>query len=278
MKSVLFADDTTLFTTNTNIENLSTVISNDLQRVNEWLTVNSLTLNIRKTYYIIFSNREVPNNLQIKLGQHTLERQNSGKFLGVILDEKLSFKEHIATTTNKVSKIVGLFYKLKKSFPLEIIYRLYYALIYPHLTYCLLAWGSAKPAYLHPLIMLQKRVARIVTDSHYYAHSLPLFKRINMLKIDDMHMLACQIFAFETLVLDKYPVSKEKILNLQIQHTYETRHTYLRNIYCRISLCKQSLTYNIIKAWNVLHEDVKKLTSLCMFKNTCKKVLIEKYC
>ena len=103
--------------------------------------------------------------MQITIGQHTLERQKSGKFLGVILDEKLTFKEHLATITSKVSKIVGLFYNLKKQFPLDVIHKLYYSLVYPHLNYCILAWGSAKRTYINPIILLQKRICRIITQS-----------------------------------------------------------------------------------------------------------------
>ena len=88
MKSILFADDTTLFTHNTEVNNLIKEMKDDLQLVSEWLIANSLTLNIGKTYFVIFSTREVPNNLQIQIGHQTIEKYTSGKFLGVILDEK----------------------------------------------------------------------------------------------------------------------------------------------------------------------------------------------
>ena len=276
-KSVLFADDTTLFTTNSNIVDLSNDISDDLQHVKEWLISNCLTLNVMKTHYIIFSTREVPNNIRITIGQNTLERKKSGKFLGVILDEKLTFKEHLASITTKVSKIVGLFFKLKLSFPLDVIHKLYYSLIYPHLNYCILAWGSAKETYLYPLIVLQKRIARIITDSAYYAHSLPLFKQLSILRLDDLYVLSCQLYAYKTIKMDKYPKSKENIAVLQRDHDYSTRNSKLRNIYCRISICKQSLIYNIINAWNKVQDNVKILESVNTFKRACKLQILTKY-
>ena len=87
MSAILFADDTTLFASNSNLNNLSRNISEDLQLVSEWLITNCLTLNIAKTYYIIFSTREVLDNLQIKIVQHMLERQRSGKYQGVTSEE-----------------------------------------------------------------------------------------------------------------------------------------------------------------------------------------------
>ena len=143
---------------------------------------------------VIFSTREVPNDLQIIIGLQTIERHSSGKFLGVILDGKLTFGEHLTLIISKVSKIVGLFYSLKKTFPLDVIHKLYYSLVYPHLNYCILAWGCAKQTYLNPLTILQKRICRIVTNSAYYAHSDPLFKQLEILKISDLHLMHCQIY------------------------------------------------------------------------------------
>ena len=277
LNSILFADDTTLFTQNTNINSLINDMREDLQLVSEWLIANSLTLNIGKTYYVIFSTREVPNDLQIKIGLQTIERHSSGKFLGVILDEKLTFGEHLTQIISKVSKIVGLFYSLKKTFPLDVIHKLYYSLVYPHLNYCILAWGCAKQTYLNPLTILQKRICRIVTNSAYYAHSDPLFKQLEILKISDLHLMHCQIYMYNSLILNKHPKFKQKIALLQSRHNYQIRNRILKNVYCRISLCKQSLMYNTIRSWNLLQNDVKNVKSLKMFKTTCKKQIITSY-
>ena len=197
MNSILFADDTTLFTHNTEINNLIKSMKDDLQLVSEWLTANCLTLNIGKTYFVIFSTREIPNDIQIQIGHQTIERHSSGKFLGVILDEKLTFGEHLTIVTSKVSKIVGLFYNLKNKFPLTVIHKLYYSLVYPHLNYCTLAWGCAKQTYLNPLFILQKRICRIITNSTYYAHSAPLFKQLKILKINNISTTLSNIYVQE---------------------------------------------------------------------------------
>ena len=277
MNAILFADDTTLFTSHSDLNTLSKNMSDDLQMVSEWLIANQLTLNISKTHYIIFSTREVPNNLQITIGQHTLERQKSGKFLGVILDEKLTFKEHISAITVKVSKVVGLFYRLKNLFPLDVIYKLYYSLVYPHLNYCILAWGSAKQTFLNPLVILQKRICRIITGSPYYAHSGPLFQQLKLLRVDDLYLLQCQLYMYSTLVLNKYPDFKDNIMALQQHHNYHTRCVMLRNVFCRIEVCKQSLLHNTIHAWNLLTEDVKNINMINSFKNACKLQILRRY-
>ena len=252
-------------------------MKDDLQLVSEWLTANCLTLNIGKTYFVIFSTREIPNDIQIQIGHQTIERHSSGKFLGVILDEKLTFGEHLTIVTSKVSKIVGLFYNLKNKFPLTVIHKLYYSLVYPHLNYCTLAWGCAKQTYLNPLFILQKRICRIITNSTYYAHSAPLFKQLKLLKINNLYQLHCQIYMYNSLILEKHPIFKEKIQSLQSHHHYQIRNRILRNVYCRITLCKQSLIYNAIKSWNTLQSNVKDIKSLSAFKSACKKQIITSY-
>ena len=279
MKSILFADDTTLFASHRDAITLTKIMSDDLALVREWLIANRLTLNINKTYYTIFTTgtRFLPNDLRVTIGEHAIERRLSGKFLGMTLDDKLTFKEHINTVKGKVSKLVGLLFQLKKVFPLEVLNKLYYSLIYPHLNYCILAWGSAKPTFLYPLITLQKRIARILTDSSYYAHSDPLFNQLKMMKIKDLYLFHCQIFMYKIINLDKYPNFREEINAIQPAHSYNMRYSNLITPYCRSDVCKQSLLYQGIRAWNQLTNDVKTSSSLNSFKSKCKMKLVSKY-
>ena len=186
VKSILFADDTTMFASNRNIYDLCSTISGDMLLLRDWLIANSLTLNACKSYYIIFSMRNIPTDLRVTIGDYILDRKTQGKFLGVILDEKLRFADHINHITNKVSKLTGLMYRLKAIFPSEILKNLYLSLIYPYYNYCILAWGSANKSVLHPLLLTQKKLVRIITNSDFHAHTNPLFKQPNLLKLEDL--------------------------------------------------------------------------------------------
>ena len=80
VKSILFADDTTMFARNNDIYELCNTISDDMLLVREWLIANRLTLNANKSYYIIFSLRKVPDNLQVTIGDHVLDRKTKVNF------------------------------------------------------------------------------------------------------------------------------------------------------------------------------------------------------
>ena len=146
-----------MFTSNENIYNLCNEISADLVMVKEWLIDNSLTLNVSKTYYTIFSLRKVPADIRITIGERALDKKTHGKFLGVFLDEELTFREHILHISKKVSKLTGLMFKLKQFFPLDILRSLYFSLIYPYFTYCILAWGGVQKTLLQQLVLYQKK-------------------------------------------------------------------------------------------------------------------------
>ena len=276
LKSILFADDTTLYTSNKNVNNLCADMSAELVLVKEWLLSNRLTLNVKKTFYMIFSLRKVPEDTRVTIGSQVLDRQHNGKFLGVILDDKLTFREHTDLVSKKVSKLCGLFFKLKQSFPIHILIKLYYSLIYPYLTYCLLAWGSASHSQLHPILLLQKRVVRILTNSEYLAHTKPLFKELQILDIHKLHDFHTLLHMHRCLVQEKYPELKARVQSLQISHGHNTRTSLLRLPLCKNYVSRKMLLFRCIKSWNVLPAPIKGQYSFSLFKSRCKAYLVNK--
>ena len=252
VKSILFADDTTMFARDKNAHDLCNTISEDMLLVKDWLIANSLTLNAGKSYYIIFSLKKMSNDLRVTIGEHVLDRKTHGKFLGVILDEKLNFTEHIQYITGKISKLTGLMYKLKAFFPCEILRNLYLSLIYPYYNYCILAWGSTNKSVLQPLFLYQKKLVRIITTSDYYAHTNPLFKQLKILKLEDLFVYHTQLLMYKTIVLNKYPDIKDLILSAHINHNYATRVNVLRLPFCRTRKGTQNLCYQLVNNWNPL--------------------------
>ena len=95
MKFILFADDTNLFMSGTDLVELGNICSSELDKLNVWFSLNKLSLNVSKTNFMVFSNRNIVCNVNITINNCVIERVHSTKFLGVIIDEKLNWKEHI---------------------------------------------------------------------------------------------------------------------------------------------------------------------------------------
>ena len=114
---VLFADNTYLFCSDNNIGTLFETANQELSQINDWFLANKLSLNVRRTKYMLFHKLTDQENIPLKLSSlqlngNIIERENSLKFLGAIFDEHLTWKKHIRFIENNVSKKIGALYKL----------------------------------------------------------------------------------------------------------------------------------------------------------------------
>lgn len=151
LKCILFADDTTLFYAGKNINDVLQVVEYEFGKIMRWFNANILSLNISKTKFMIFSciNKDFDAALLVQGVQ--IERTHEFKFLGVVIDEQLTWKFHIDHVKSRVSQIIAVLHKVKVSVNKCALILLYNSLIVPHLTYCTEAWGSANKTYIEPV-------------------------------------------------------------------------------------------------------------------------------
>ena len=143
---LLFADDTNLFITGNDMEEMCAKLNGDLKNISEWLCCNKLSLDVSKTHYMVFSPRnKIIHNLHIRINDTTIERVYDSKFIGVQIDAQLSWKKHIEYTRNNLSKSVRIILKARKKLHKAALVTLYYSFAYPYLIYCNLLWGTPIP-------------------------------------------------------------------------------------------------------------------------------------
>ena len=194
-KYILYADDTTLFST-IHISAVAThEINNHLSEVYDWLAVNKLSLNIKKTKYIVFHaiNKNIEGMLpELSINGIIIERVQNFNFLGLLFNEHMFWKPHIDIIANKLMKFSGILNKLKKFLPSHILRTLYFSRVQSRLTYGILAWGFEYQRF----VKLQKRFIRIISLSTYNAHTEPLFKNLEILTIKNLFDLNCLKFVY----------------------------------------------------------------------------------
>ena len=127
---IMFADDTNLFYSHHNIKELFTTVNKELQKLGDWFTSNKLSLNINKTKCTFFHKNSVKGSIPLKLpdlhiSNKTIERTSSIKFLGVMLDEHITWNEHIKTIGKKLAKNIGLLYKARVLLDKELLKTIY---------------------------------------------------------------------------------------------------------------------------------------------------------
>ena len=113
LKFVLFADDTNILYSDANVNNLNIVVNSELDKLNTRFIINKLSLNVSKTNYILFGNRKVHSDLDIKIHNDKITRVSEIKFLGVWIDEKLNWKKHVECVKRNLSRVVGIIYRAR---------------------------------------------------------------------------------------------------------------------------------------------------------------------
>ena len=133
---------------------LEETINNELEELSLWFKVNRLSLNIKKTNFIVFGSRNSNVNFNIHINNIKIDRVNDTKFLGVHIDANLSWSKHLNVIQKKVSKSIGVMSRIKNKLNEETKLTLYSTLILPHLTYCCSIWGNTYKSRLSELIKL----------------------------------------------------------------------------------------------------------------------------
>ncbi len=145
---IIYADDTNLSSSlkiilkDTKIKlSIETIINNELGYISNWLKTNELSLNVKKTKYMIFHTAPKKlNKLHLTINNTIIERVTQFDFLGLTLNENFTWKDHINKISNKISQSLGILNKLKHILPINAKTLIYISLIPSHLTFGILAW------------------------------------------------------------------------------------------------------------------------------------------
>ena len=200
---ILFADDTNLSSslcsfneeqnTPDGIISLSQVINNELKKIQKWLELIKLSLNVKKAKYMIFHNyqRDIINHTpKIELNGEPLVRVEDFNLLGLTIDQHMTWNAHIQKISNKISRSWGVMNRLKRYLPHNMLRTIYNSLILPLISYSILAWGFKSSR----ISKFQKRTVRMTSCSKYNAHTEPLFKSLNLFKVE--HIFKIKILKF----------------------------------------------------------------------------------
>ena len=140
---ILFADDTVIETSAT-AEEVVMKHKTQLQKCNQWLTNNKLTINTEKTKSMFFVKiKTYSKKEQINIDKERIENVDSIRYLGITIDNKLSFKNHIDVVNQKLIKLIGLFYRLRKFLSKSQMIQVFKSYVQPVVQYGILIYGNS---------------------------------------------------------------------------------------------------------------------------------------
>jgi hypothetical protein len=134
----------------------------ELSKIALWMKANRLSLNVSKTHFMIFRSKNIKLEVtnQLFLDGTIIEMVSKTKFIGVMLDDKLKWDQHIAYIKSKIAKGIGILCKARKILYSETLLTLYHTMIYPYFTYCIEVWGNCAQIHISTLFKLQKKMVR----------------------------------------------------------------------------------------------------------------------
>ena len=245
---------------------MTKVVNKELRLVKKWLDANKLSLNVDKTNYIIFhsSSVNVSSGSDIKIGKKHIKRVKFVKFLGLLLDEHLTWKYHLSELSKKLARTCGMFFKIRNLLPLDLLICLYNALFLPFLQYGLIVWGQTYASYIDPIFKLQKTAVRAISLQPRMSPSLPIFNDFKLLKLSEIFELRLLTFVFDSVNKTSPSCFHEFFLLSSSVHQYSTRQASQGDLYMfkksSLQYGLKSIRYQGAKLWNTLPLELRNAT------------------
>ena len=220
-----------------------------------------------------------PNLINIKIAKKPLKHKKCTKYLGVILDDKLTWKNHIGNINLKIRRGIGILSKVKDFVSLSTLKSLYYSCIYPYLDYNLLNWSSTSTSNLNCLRFSIKKAVHVILSKNKQEHSTPLFKKLQILPLDELIKFKRCIFMWK-LDNNMLPESSTKWFttnNSDIIKRLNLSKYRIPNP--RTEHAKRHNTYSATKLWNTeIPNIIKSSFTINKLKSSYKtKLLSEIY-
>ena len=275
-KFVLFADDTNMFLSHYDRKVLYQQANAILFKIYEYCASNELIINFDKCCYMEFGDGSNCEKYDIAILNNRFEKVKSCKFLGIHINERMNWKDHMMHVKNQISKATGILNTIKAYVPQKILRNIYFALIQPYLIYCLPIWGSQhNNAEFQSIFIIQKRAIRIITNkttkiTGKYQHTKPLFQKTNILTVHNLYYYLTSTEC-RKLIINNSPTN---IYNLYVISIRSKR--LMLPLYKHSTLSKSSFVFNSSKIINyLLTQDIDYTeNSHDVFKSKLKRHLM----
>lgn len=265
----LYADDTMLVYFDDSLEFLQQRMTNDLNMIMRWLDAHKLTLNIEKSNYMFLSLRKIhySNPLLVDGGELCYSKQI--KYLGLWLDETLSWDYHTDNIRKKIRAPIGVLKRLSYIVPKRFLRPLYFSLIHCHLQYLAAIWFPARRKFIKPLMTLQNMAIKNLYCLPRRFSTNILYTKFNIRNLENIYKL--QVCNFIHAVIKKDKHSSTTFVARNNVHNYNTRtNNHLERMKIRSNMGQNSIYYKGITVYNNIPASLRVLGTR-QFKIKIKK-------
>lgn len=274
----LFADDTVLFVTGDSFDECFDVMNEELKNYSEWLKWKKLKLNVSKTKYMVVTTRQRNScNGIVQIDGEVVERVEAMKYLGVMLDEKLNFSEHIDYTIRKAARKFGVLCRVSRYLTDEAKIVVYKTIIAPHFDYCASILFLATKQQMKRMQILQNKVMRLILHCDRLTPRLFMLECLQWMSVRQRIEYNTLVFVFRVTKGMAPQYLTNTVVYGRDVHQHNTRQAAdLRLPSYRKTCTQNSLFHKGYNLFNQLPENAKRTSNLREFKSLCKSFVAQR--
>ena len=276
--TIMFADDTNLIISSDNINDLINKSNSVLETINQFMIANKLLVNESKSAYMLFKpkGKKEPENLgKITIKETEIKRVPNARYLGITIDEKMSFKEQFNNLNKKLKETVNALIAVRESLNYRAKIQLYHSFFESHLKYAAVTYfDKLNKTQVEILNKLQKKAIRLVFNAKMRCHTGKLLKLAEITPIDKIYKCETLKFVFKyrnELTKNEQPRALSEIFNQETKKRKTRQSNNKTNIQIKKGYKKDQAAYSLIKTWNDAENDLKNSGNLWSLKQQLKE-------
>lgn len=263
----MFADDTVMFIADKNVKVAYAKMTSDLEKLDDWLKYNKLALNLTKTNYMLITNKRKSTTTSetLHIENREIKKTSCVKYLGVLLDDKLSFIPQNEYIRAKLNKKLGLLRRISSKLTKESKLTFYKSIVAPHFDYCSSILFLLTDSQIADLQIIMNKFMRIILVANRETHIEDMLRSLNVLSVQQrIKYNVIKIFCkMERGLVPEYLMEKLVRREENLSYAIRTGHVFMLQKYNK-TINQRSLFYKGLKMYNNFRE-----------KNNCSGTLRE---
>ena len=279
IQASLYADDTALYCSRPTVVEIMLTLHIELESVNQWFRANHLTLNTKRTKFVIFGNKTKLGNIgdvNLTMNNELIERVSTFKYLGIVLDETLSFEQHIDHLYKKCCQKLGAIGKVRDCLNKKLTLQLYKSLVTPHMDYGDVIYMSANKETLAKLQLVQNKACRLILRAHRRTSTDDMHSNLRLMRLEPRREFHLQCICHTNIYFEDYAcLSKffEPVgLNRRTTRSSNNKNMKVPNI--RSTKGRMAFRYKGPVTWNKLSNTEKAIEKYTTFKSVVRRKLL----
>lgn len=273
----MYADDATIYLAEPTIHELNANLELELKSVVDWINSNRLVLNVSKTTSIVigtsYSLCSKPK-LNLSINDVLIKQVEETKFLGVIIENKLSWDKHIQRVVTKMGNTVSVIKRCAKFLTQQTIKQVIQALVLSNLDYCSTVWSNTSLGNIRKLQLVQNKAARVALSCGIRTNVVKMHEYLSWFEVKHKLLYSLMVF-IRNVITTKTPLIFHRKLSFSTEtHNYSTRHA-ARGCFTlpksKTTSAQRTVKYRAMKEWNSLPIHITQQNNIYGFKKSLKE-------